>query len=248
LKYFPEYNARDSDKRKSRITLKHLLTMSAGFEWDELTFDAEKSAIVHDWFFGGKRAALYDALPRDLAHEPGTHFNYDSPVADLISVILTRAADQDLRSFAVEHLFGPLGITDFEWEIDPAGFYRGSAGLIMRPRDVAKIGQLYLQKGQWQQYQILPPAWVEESILAHVTLGEGAGYGLLWWVSERDQLRFFSAVGYGGQLLLVVPAQQLVVVAQHQWLLPAEAAVKNSTDFYNEVFLKIVEHPTSSPT
>jgi len=242
LHYFPEYRASDRDQRKSHITLKHLVTMTAGFAWDELTFDPEKSAIIGDWFFGGKRAALYDALERPLAHEPGSIFNYDSPTADLISVILTLATQQDVRSFAVDHLFGPLGITDFEWEVDPAGFYRGSAGLIMRPRDVAKIGQLYLQKGQWQQAQILSSAWVEQSVRAHMNLGEGAGYGQLWWVSDRESLHFFSAVGFGGQLLLVVPAHQLVVVAQQEWWqITGETAVKNSTDFYNNVFTKVVE-------
>ena len=69
LHYFPEYSASDHDERKSHITLKHLVTMTAGFAWDELTFDPEKSAIIGDWFFGGKRAALYDALERPLAHE-----------------------------------------------------------------------------------------------------------------------------------------------------------------------------------
>jgi CubicO group peptidase (beta-lactamase class C family) len=78
--------------------------------------------------------------------------------------------------------------------------------------------------------------------LAHVALGDGAGYGLLWWVREQGQLRHFSAVGYGGQLLLVVPAQQLVVVAQHEWWqISSETAVKNITAFYNEVFMKVVE-------
>jgi CubicO group peptidase (beta-lactamase class C family) len=88
-----------------------------------------------------------------LASAPGAAFNYDSPAADLVSVILTRATapwgHPDLRSFAVEYFFDPLDISNFEWETDPAGYYRGSAGLTMRPRDLAKIGQLYLQKGEW---------------------------------------------------------------------------------------------------
>jgi len=241
LDYFPDYHTGDSD-RKSTITLDHLLTMTAGFEWNELTFDAEASKAVSDWFSGGKQAALYDALQRPLANEPGTVFTYDSPAADLISVILTRAAHQDVRGFAVAHLFGPLGITDFAWEVDPAGFERGSAGLVMRPRDVAKFGQLYLQAGRWEDQQLISPAWVETSTVSQVGLGEGHGYGRLWWVTDGGPIRFSCGVGYGGQLLFVVPSHQLVVVATHEWRdIGGETAVKQSTDFYNQVFVRVVE-------
>lgn len=241
LHYFPEYTNSERE-RKAQITLKHLLTMTAGFDWDELTLDAEKEAIITDWFFGGKRAALYDAIQRPLTHEPGSTFAYDSPAADLLSVILTRATQQDVQTFARTYLFGPLGITDFDWEVDPAGFYRGSAGLVMRARDVAKLGQLYLQQGQWQQQQLLSPTWVAQSIHPHVVLGDGAGYGYLWWISNRDPLHFFSAVGFGGQLLMVAPTRRLVVVAQqHWWKITGETAIKNSTDFYQEIFMRVVE-------
>jgi len=242
LDYFPEYHTADSDDRKATITLDHLLTMTAGFEWNELTFDVEASKAVEDWFFGGKQAALYNALPRPLANEPGRVFNYDSPAADLISVILTRAVHQDMQSFAVAHLFDPLGITDFAWEVDPAGFRRGSAGLVMRPRDLAKFGQLYLQRGRWANHQLISSAWVGTSTVSQVALGDGHGYGRLWWVTDGEPIRFFAAVGYGGQLLLVVPSQQLVVVANHEWWdVPGETAVKQSTDFYNQVFVRVVE-------
>ncbi len=232
----PEFDWQAEDERKRRITLRHLLTMTAGFAWDEEALEATVA-----WFFGGGQAALYDALRRPLAHEPGTTFNYDSPAADLAASVLARAIGQDLRSFADEALFGPLDIADYDWEVDPAGFYRGSAGLALQARDVAKIGQLYLQGGRWQGRQIVPLAWVDLSTQTHVALGDGAGYGLLWWIRETERLRHFSAVGFGGQLLLVVPAQQLVVVAQHEWWqIAAETAARNTNDFYNDVFLPLV--------
>jgi CubicO group peptidase (beta-lactamase class C family) len=242
LDYLPECNTAELDERKRALTLNHLLTMTAGFQWDELTFDEKALAQVSAWFGGGKLCALHDALARPLASAPGKAFNYDSPAADLVSVILTRATGQDLRSFAVEHLFAPLGIGDFEWETDPAGFYRGSAGLTVRPRDLARIGQLYLQRGEWQGRQIVSPTWIEQATKAQVALHDGYGYGRLWWVGNREPAPFFSGVGYGGQLLLVAPALKLVVVANHRWQdVPAETAVKQGADFYHQVFLKVVE-------
>jgi CubicO group peptidase (beta-lactamase class C family) len=147
-----------------------------------------------------------------------------------------------VQRFAVAHLFGPLDITDFAWEVDPAGFQRGSAGLVMRPRDVAKFGQLYLQAGRWENQQLISPAWVETSTVSQVGLGDDHGYGRLWWVTDGETIRFFGAVGYGGQLLFVVPSHQLVIVANHEWRdVGGKTAVKQSTDFYNQVFARVVE-------
>jgi CubicO group peptidase (beta-lactamase class C family) len=241
LEYLPECDTAGLDERKRAITLEHLLTMTAGFQWSELTFEEAALAEVSDWFGGGKRSALSDALRRPLACTPGTAFNYDSPAADLLSVVLTRATGRDLCTFAIEYLFDPLDITAFEWETDPAGFYRGSAGLVMRPRDLAKIGQLYLQRGEWHGRQIVSSTWIEQATKAQVALDGGYGYGWLWWVGNGAPVHFFSGVGYGGQLLLVAPALELVVVANHRWHdVPAGMAVKQSTDFYHQVFVRVV--------
>jgi CubicO group peptidase (beta-lactamase class C family) len=99
-----------------------------------------------------------------------------------------------------------------------------------------------MQKGEWQGRQVVSSRWIEQATKAQVTLDDGYGYGRLWWVGNGVPLHFFSGVGYGGQLLLVAPALQLVVVANHRWQdILAETAVQQSTDFYHQVFLKVVE-------
>ena len=154
---------------------------------------------------------------------------------------MARVLGRDLHSFADEHLFLPLGIQTVAWEQDPAGNYRGSAGLELRAIDLAKIGQLYLQRGQWQGQQILPKTWVEQSTMTQAVVNPGYGYGYLWWVQEQEPPHFYSAVGYGGQFILVAPAEQIVVVANHEWWeIDGATAGKQSTDFYGEVFAPVL--------
>jgi len=237
LPTLPKQLASKVDPKLNNVTIRHLLTMTAGFLWDE-----NDSKVVSDWFFGGKQTALNDALARPVVHEPGALFNYDSPTADLLATLLARAVGRDLKSFAMDYLFGPLGIHEFAWEQDPAGNYRGSAGLAMCPIDLAKIGQLYLQQGQWQGQQVIPAAWVAQATVTQAVVNPGYGYGYLWWVQEQETPHFYSAVGYGGQFILVAPAEGIVVVAIHEWWqIAGEAAGKQSTDFYGEVFAKVLE-------
>jgi CubicO group peptidase (beta-lactamase class C family) len=230
----PEFEPRDGDARKKQITIEHLLTMTAGFQWDETIQDKE-------WFSSATFAAAYDALERSLAHEPGTTFNYDSPAADLLTVILTRAARQDAQAFADEYLFAPLGITHVAWEQDPAGYYRGSAGISMRPRDLAKFGLLYLQHGTWDGKQVVSGEWIAQSTTTRVIVNEYLNYGRLWWVKQTEAMHRFSGLGYGGQHLIIAPQQQLVVVANYQWRVPFDIALQQRTDFTNQIFTKIIE-------
>lgn len=226
LDYIPEFKSQDHDVRKQRITIRHLLTMTSGFKWEE----------TGDWFFSDTLAAISDAWARPLAGDPGEIYNYDSPSTDLLSVILTRAADQEVKSFAFENLFEPLDITDFEWEKDPAGYYRGSAGLVMKTGDLARIGQLYLQNGQWDERQIVPRAWIEESIAPHVWVNKLVSYGYLWRSRPVGPILHHYAMGYGGQYLMVVPGLNLVVVASHNWRVSDEEANQQKYEFTDRVF------------
>ncbi|MEM7132707.1 MAG: serine hydrolase [Chloroflexota bacterium] len=237
LDYFPQVPTDTIDSKVKDITLEHLLTMTSGFAWDE----GSEEAVV-EWFFGGKQVAITDSLTRSVEHEPGSHFNYDSPSADLLATLLAIAMQNDLCRFAIQHLFNPLDIHDFEWERDPAGYYRGSAGLVMRPIDLAKIGQLTLQNGQWQEQQIVSKEWVEQSVVTQAIANQESGYGRLWWVKENEPPRFYAAVGYGGQFITVAPEQQIIIVAIHEWWdLPSGSAGKQSTDFNSQVLTKVLE-------
>lgn len=236
LDYFTDVPLANSDPKLAHVTVEHLLTMTTGFAWDE-----GDDAAVSDWFFGGKRSAINDALTRPLVHEPGTVFNYDSPTADLLATLLARVSGRDLQSFAVEYLFTPLGIQHFSWEQDPAGYYRGSAGLELRAIDLAKIGQLYLQQGRQQGQQIVSAAWVAQSVVTQAVVNPTYGYGYLWWIQEQEMPRFYSAVGYDGQFILVAPDERIVVVAIHAWWeIAGDVAGKQSTNFYSQVFTKVL--------
>ena len=229
--YIPELKAQDNDIRKHQITLRHLLTMTSGFGWEE----------TGEWFFSNTLSALSNAWDRPLVGDPGEVYNYDSASTDLLTVILTRAANQEAQTFAIENLFAPLDITNFEWEKDPAGYHRGSAGLVMTVRDLAKIGQLYLQKGQWNQRQLISSQWVDQSFAQHVRVNGIVSYGYLWRSRQVGSIRNYYAMGYGGQYLIVVPDLKLVVVAIHEWQVAGEEADRQKYAFTDRVFDPLVK-------
>ena len=224
--YIPELKAQDNDIRKQQITLRHLLTMISGFGWEE----------TGEWFFSDTLSALSDAWDRPLVGNPGEVYNYDSASTDLLTVILTRAANQEAQAFAIENLFAPLDITNFEWEKDPAGYHRGSAGLVMSAQDLAKIGQLYLQKGQWDKREILSSEWIEQSVAQHVRVNNVVSYGYLWRSRQVGSIRLYYGMGYGGQYLMVVPDLKLIVVANHNWRVSGEEADQQKYAFTDRVF------------
>jgi CubicO group peptidase (beta-lactamase class C family) len=231
LDYIPQLEPRDYDPRKKQITLQHLLTMTSGFAWEE----------TGAWFSSDSLAAISDAWDRPLAGNPGEVYNYDSASTDLLTVILARAANQEVKAFAIENLFAPLDITDIEWERDPAGYHRGSAGLVMRARDLAKVGQLFLQKGQWNKHRIVSSEWIDESIAQQVRVNDLVSYGYLWRSRQVDSIRHYYAMGYGGQYLMVVPNLDMVVVAIHKWRVSGEEADRQKYAFTDRVFDPMVK-------
>ena len=231
LDYIPELKSQDDDIRKKQITIRHLLTMTSGFKWEEMG----------EWFFSDTSSAISDAWYRPLVGNPGEVYNYDSASTDLLTVILTRATTQAVQTFAIENLFAPLDITNFEWEKDPAGYYRGSAGLVMKARDLAKIGQLYLQNGQWDKQQIIPSEWIDQSVTEHVRVDEAISYGYLWRSRQVGAIRHYYGMGYAGQYLMVVPDLKMVVVANHNWRVSGEEADQQKCDFTDRIFDPMVK-------
>lgn len=222
-RYFPQYpNIENFDSRKNAITLEHLLTMTAGFEWDEwsLPYDHPDNDVTNMYRSGDWVKYTLD-LP--MADAPGSRFVYNSGVSMLLSAVLTHATGFSARRYAEEHLFEPLGITSWSWEAAPRnpGMSIGGWGLHLRPIDMVKFGRLYLQNGRWKGGQIVPQDWVESSTRPHAAISERNEYGYQWWmysdwivdeglVEEND---IFIAVGRGGQYIWVVPQYDLVVVS-----------------------------------
>lgn len=205
LDFFPDRTVKNLDPWKEAITLGHLLTMTAGFDArDSYLYNWEGLERMH-----ASDDPLQYVLDLPMAEEPGTRFEYTNGVSHLLSCILTETTDISALKFAEEHLFGPLDITDVEWDSDTQGRNWGYSQLYLNPHDMAKIGYLFLNGGQWDGEQIVSLEWVDNSTAKHVDATIMEGYGYHWWISPNG---YYSAVGYKGQFIHVVPILKLVVV------------------------------------
>jgi hypothetical protein len=144
-----------------------------------------------------------------LIEQPGTHFTYNSGGSHLLSVMVSQAAGMSTLEFARRELFAPLGISDVQWALAEDGMNLGGAGLQMLPRDMAKFGQLYLQKGRWDDQQVIPQEWVDASSQPYVSYQPDINYGYQWWIPKEMG---YVAVGWGNQNIWVLPDQDMVVV------------------------------------
>ena len=205
LGFFPERSAQNVDANKQAMTLEHLLTMSSGLECRDTYRDQwiglKQIKESPDW------VQFVINLPMDSA--PGTRFNYCNSATFLLSAILQQQTNMNALSFAQQHLFEPLGISDTDWPANPQGITIGWGKLHMRPRDMAKIGYLYLNKGSWDDKQIVSSQWIEESTRKHAAANPVLNYGYQWWTTDSGE---YLALGYGGQYIFVVPDKNIVAV------------------------------------
>ena len=208
IEFFPEYYTDDLDPRKKEISLKNLLTMSAGFQWNN------RGPIFGEWVYSPNRMKF--AIQQPLANNPGEVFKYNGSLSHLLSGILTRSAKMSTLDFAKQHLFKPLGISVNSWRQDLQDYYYGGYGLKLTARDLLKIGYLFLNNGYWDGRSIVPETWVRESTRQHMHAFNGRygqfGYGYQWWVKEVDGCTSYRAWGRRGQFIVVVPKLDLVIV------------------------------------
>jgi CubicO group peptidase (beta-lactamase class C family) len=184
-----------ADPRIHAITLRDLLTMTAGYR---------RSSVV------STGDVIRTLVNRPLASDPGTTFSYDDGSAHLLSAVLTKASGLPAEELARRALFAPLGAHLGRWISDGQGNSLGSTGLFLRPRDLLKLGELYLRRGRWDGRRIIPASWVRESTTTQVTIRGGYAYGYLWWVNTGPHGGFL-AQGFAGQALAVHPRLDLVV-------------------------------------
>ncbi len=209
--FYPDYPDLATPQRKA-ITLEHLLTMSSGLAWSEGGPGRDDEHRLY-W----KWSPCYYALSRPIAAAPGTTFTYNSGGNAVLADILTRVTGTQLKEFARANLFEPLGITEWEWTSDLHGRPMSFTGLRMRPRDMAKLGRLVLNHGQWNGKQIVPADWIEASLQPRISTGfDGMGYGYQWWTGtvawQGRTLPWAAAFGNGSQRIFVVPGLDLAVV------------------------------------
>jgi len=237
LGFFTEYDDIENlDQRKKSITLEHVLTMSSGFEWDEISVpyvdrqgnpnyenDVIELSQSSDW--------IKHMLDVPMNFDPGSEFVYNSGGTHLLSGILTHTTGQSAEDFAEGNLFKALGITDWEWESDPNGITVTGWGLSLHPVNMAMLGYLYLKNGRLNGQQIVPEDWVEESTAKHTVIDNFVwimngkmDYGYQWWRFNDSMFDtmwrgdppkvndLFNASGFGGQYIYIVPHLDMVVV------------------------------------
>ena len=205
LEFFPDKVIEYFYAEKKTITLAHLLTMATGLKCrDSYLYgwrDIKWMKASGDWV-----QFMFD-LP--MSEEPGTRFEYCNGASFLLSAVLQIQTGIDALSFAKQHLFAPLGISNVSWPSNPQGITVGYDDLKMRPRDMAKIGYLYLNNGLWDGKRIISSQWVKESTRSHIKASSLQGYGYQWWIVSPG---VYTAIGSGGQFIMVVPKEKLVVV------------------------------------
>jgi len=200
---------------KAGIKIRHLLTMTSGFEWDEMT----SNDAYNNWVSAENQVQyLFD---KPLAHTPGTYFTYNTAALHLLSVIITNASGMNTKDFAMKYLFEPLGIKEIEWETDNQGFNNGGSGLEITPYDMVKIGQLMLNGGVFNGKTIVSQDYITQSMQSKIstqnTMMFSSDYGYCWWLGQNEKRNYAFANGYGGQFIVVVPNLNVIVVATNDW-------------------------------
>ena len=200
--FFPERTLANLDEQKEAMTLNDVLTMRSGLDWQE--GEAAYGAMYRspDW--------VQFMLDKPMVWPPGSQFNYCSGCSHLLSAILQQTTGMNTRDFAEEYLFEPMGVSNAVWDTDGAGIPIGGWGLQMTPREMAKLGHLYLHHGEWEGQQIVSASWVEEATKEHTQAEDEWGYGYQWWT--YPPLGAYAAWGLYGQTIFVIPESDLVVV------------------------------------
>ena len=196
---FSEYKGKFKLHKKT-ITVKNLLDMTSGSEFNEAG-----SISGNDWVKG--------FLEAGTKFEPGTQFEYNSMNTYMLSAIVTQKTGKSLFDFCKERIFDPLGIKRVFWESCPKKITKGGWGLFIRTEDMAKLGQLYLNKGKWNGKQIVPQKWVEESTIPQIMTGreDSTYYGYQLWINE-DRVGSYAFNGMLGQNVFIYPDINMVVV------------------------------------
>jgi CubicO group peptidase (beta-lactamase class C family) len=206
MDFFPEYANQDINPEVNKITIRNLLTMSDGLS----SFDMDSN-------FSNR------TLSRTLRHEPGKDFFYNCMSPQVLSVIISKSTGMKALDFGMEYLFEPLGISQIAWQ-ETSGFSMGCYGIQLTPRDMAKIGYLFLNMGLWEGKQLVPRDWVTESTRTQITVPRTQDYisitgkyyldqyGYYWWIRPRDEHAAYIAWGYGGQFIYVIPDLDCVVI------------------------------------
>ncbi len=204
LSFFPDEAPAEPNEHLAAMRVRHLLSMSTGHAVDTMPLMRERP--------DGNWAKGFFGVP--VLHAPGTHFLYNTGATYMLSAIIQKISGMKLIDYLTPRLFEPLGIENPIWEESPQGINTGGYGLNIKTEDIARFGQLYLQKGIWEGSRLVPEAWVEEATAFHISNGDDAksdwaqGYGYQFW---RCQHNAYRGDGAFGQYCVVMPEQDAVL-------------------------------------
>ena len=211
IDFFPELADQVTDPRKGEITVRQMLQMRAGYPWEE------SHPALWDGLLSGHYLPLIEEFP--LSADPGTEFHYSNLTSNWLGIIVDRACGTNLKSYAEEHLFLPTGMEAGEWGTDWDGHNNGCGDLHLSARDMARFGELYLNDGEYQGKQIIPPDWVHDSLKTYsvgawnnIGRFRDIGYGYHWWSARTGDHDVNFAWGHGGQLIVLVDELDMVIV------------------------------------
>ncbi len=217
--YLPENRDSFSGNDKSKITLEHVLTMRAGLEWNEMHMPSSLYEMI--W----SSDAIKYVLEQKLVDTPGERFHYSTGLSTILGKVLKNVTGMGAQQYAEKHLFNQLEIQDYFWGTTADGSISTGAALYLRPRDMAKLGYLFLTNGTWQDKRIISEDWVSESIYPHVKgekdMVSGTGYGYQWWsgplkVNDKHVSTYYAG-GHGGQYIVQIPELDLIIVTTSEW-------------------------------
>lgn len=213
LDYFPEYKSPNLDTRKSNITIENLLTMKMGIPAE---FD-NNYTVYTDLYNSNNWVEATINLP--LKYSPGTTMSYNTFQTHLLSVIIKRASQKSTLDFATENLFKSINIDIDQWEQDAQGNYFGGNSMFFTPREMFRFGSVYLNNGKLNNQQIIPESWINLTLtntsnFSNLNIGafKNYNYGYLWWLGEINNKKVFLAYGYAGQLIVLIPNLNAIIV------------------------------------
>lgn len=213
LSFFDTTKVKNIDDRKRRMTIRHLLTMTAGFDWHEnLPYSDPNNSCTNmeasfDW--------VKFTIDQPMSDEPGKVFNYNSGASELLAYIFRVATGKDIEEYAVKHLFEPLSIKNHFWKRSPYGLVDTEGGLYLEKSDLAKLFYLFLKNGKWENQQIVSADWVKQSVSPYIKLGGNVSYGYKWWLrtyGDKPAEITWGGSGFGGQFPIIIPEYDLVLV------------------------------------
>jgi CubicO group peptidase (beta-lactamase class C family) len=217
LEALPEYADLATEPRHKRLTVAHALTMTLGFDWNEdIPYQDPANSEIQMEMAPDRYRYIFS---RPFIAEPGARWIYGAAATELIGRLITNGTGQSLPDYARANLFDPLAIGPTAWSSGLNGKPAPASGLRMTPRDLARIGQLILNRGQWEETRVVPAAWLDASFAPHVSADEFRRYGYFWYSGDfqygnppnRPIAHWIGAFGYGGQRLFVMPDLDIAV-------------------------------------